>query len=54
LRNEQNREIVTEALSEAGLRFDAKLPKNTITCKENYNNQTTSILKEQTPLTGAS
>ncbi len=34
LRNKQNKGIVTEALSEAGLRFDAKLPKNTITCKE--------------------
>lgn len=34
MRNEQNKGIVTEALSEAGLRFDAKLPKNTITCKE--------------------
>jgi preprotein translocase subunit SecA len=47
LRNEQNKEIVTEALSEAGLRFDTKLPKNTITSKEESTIKLPQFLKSK-------
>ncbi len=47
MRNEQNKEIVTEALSEAGLRFDAKLPQNTFTYKEESTIKLTQFLKSK-------
>lgn len=47
MRNEQSKEIVTEAISEAGLRFDAKLPKNTFTCKEESTIKLPQFLKSK-------